>query len=59
MRARETMDVSEPGVSCWFGSLTESSMLLPLQTPGSVSSLSAECEIKQNKCGRAKHHTGN
>lgn len=27
VRARETMDVSEPGVSCWFGSLTKSSML--------------------------------
>lgn len=51
VRAWETMDVSEPGVSCWFGSLTKSSMLLPLQTPGSVQ---PKCEIKQNKCGRAQ-----
>lgn len=43
MRARETMDVSEPGVSCWFGSLTKSSMLAAAPSADSRISIPAQC----------------
>lgn len=45
MRARETMDVSEPGVSCWFGSLTKSSMLAAAPSADSRISILAQCSL--------------
>lgn len=37
------MDVSEPGVSCWFGSLTESSMLAAAPSADSRISILTQC----------------